>query len=250
MSAGIYRIVVRRQTGSELYYIGQSIDLERRQVDHLRHLRGGRHDNPRLQALFRKYGESSFLFEVLLICESSNLLIYEQSILDLYITYFCGAVVNILRECVASPKGMKRSDEARARMSAAKKGKPGRSWTPESRSKVSATKKGHAPARSAVEAAIVARSAKSVSAATREKMSAAQKGRRHSLESRAKMSAVRKVIYESPDARARLSLSLLGNRNGAGHKVSAAARQKMSVAAIRREARKRANVGALHEVVE
>lgn len=46
-------------------YIGQSKDFEKRKVDHLFRLRNNSHYNNYLQRAFNKYGEESFVFEVL-----------------------------------------------------------------------------------------------------------------------------------------------------------------------------------------
>jgi len=45
-------------------YIGQSQDIERRQKDHMRHLKHGNHDNPHLQNAWNKYGADNFRFVV------------------------------------------------------------------------------------------------------------------------------------------------------------------------------------------
>lgn len=44
-------------------YIGQTIDIFRRKRTHYDRLRGKRHDNPKLQASWNKYGEENFRFE-------------------------------------------------------------------------------------------------------------------------------------------------------------------------------------------
>jgi group I intron endonuclease len=238
MKAGIYRIIVRRPGKPDLYYVGQAIDFSRRDRDHMRHLRGKRHANQRLQALFEKYGADIFSFERLLICAPDTLQCYEQAVLDFYIATFGRRVLNICRECVSSSRGTKRSKQSRALMSAAKKGKPGRIWTPESCAKVSATKKGIPPSRKTIDAGIKARTGSTASLETRAKMSAKHTGRTDSDETKAKKSAARKNL--SAEARANLSTALLGNQNNLGKKHSPETRQKLSIAAKKREERKRA----------
>ena len=49
------------------YYIGQAIDLRRRELQHLREMAKQRHTNDRVQNCFNKYGVPSF--EVLEICD-------------------------------------------------------------------------------------------------------------------------------------------------------------------------------------
>jgi len=63
-------------------YIGSSIDLKNRCKQHFFNLRKGHHDNKHLQNAWNKYGESSFLVEILVRCEISNLLLKEQEYID------------------------------------------------------------------------------------------------------------------------------------------------------------------------
>ncbi len=51
-------------------YIGQSQDIERRQKDHMRHLKHGNHDNPHLQNAWNKYGADNFRFVVQEECDN------------------------------------------------------------------------------------------------------------------------------------------------------------------------------------
>ena len=61
MDGGIYEILC---TKNNSFYIGRTINFEKRKNDHLRDLRTGKHKNSRLQNCFSKYGESSFVFEL------------------------------------------------------------------------------------------------------------------------------------------------------------------------------------------
>lgn len=237
MTSGIYQIVVKRPGRSDLFYIGQATNLERREHDHKRHLRGRRHDNRRLQALHDKYGTHAISFDVILICAPAHLTEYEQAILDLRVALLGRRVLNICRECVASAFGTKRTAETKARQSAAKKGKPGRIWTEESREKLRRSKAGTKPSDAAIQAGIKTRTGSRASPETRMLMSKAQKGRKHSAETRAKMSAARKNL--SPETRAKLSAALQGNKNCLGRKYSTQSIQKMSLAALERERRAR-----------
>jgi group I intron endonuclease len=186
--SSIYRIVIVRPDGPDAFYIGQARDFSRRRSDHLRALRGARHANPRLQNLFNKHGEIAFRFEALLICAPVLATEYEQLVLDSYIARFGRDVINIRRECVISSAGVKFSDATRAKLSAAKKGKPGRRWTPEQKAKISATKKGVPRKPETIEAHRRAITGKTFSEETRRKMSLAWKGRTISAETRARMS--------------------------------------------------------------
>lgn len=74
-NAGVYQI---RALHSKEVYVGSSRNLEQRKHDHFRFLRYGKHKNPKLQNSYNKHGPENFVFEVLLICDPENCLIYEQ----------------------------------------------------------------------------------------------------------------------------------------------------------------------------
>ncbi len=81
---GIYRI---RNLVNGKIYIGSSLNLRRRKLVHFSCLRGGYHDNVRLQGSFNKHGGDSFVFEVLEVTNGlspSELLAVEQLFLDEY----------------------------------------------------------------------------------------------------------------------------------------------------------------------
>jgi group I intron endonuclease len=177
MSAGIYCVTVSRPGKPLLFYIGQAVDLARRQFDHARHLQARRHCNRRLQSLHDKYGSDAFRCEVLLVCSPEELTRYEQAVLDHYLATAGRRVLNIQRQCVVTPRGIRHTARSRANMSAAKKGKPGRLWTEESKAKLRLTKKGKMPSAATITAGIVARLGTRASAQTRAKMSASQRGR-------------------------------------------------------------------------
>jgi group I intron endonuclease len=69
-SAGIYRI---RNTVNDKVYIGQTSNLAARWRTHRHRLRAGTHDTAHLQAAWHKYGERSFVFEILQPCEVEDL---------------------------------------------------------------------------------------------------------------------------------------------------------------------------------
>lgn len=126
---GIYLITIMRSGKPRAFYIGQSIDISEREKCHLRALRAGRHDNKYMQNLYNKHGEASVSFSIVCECADSELTDFEQAILDEYIVqYGSSRVVNVMRECVKSHAGVKRSAETRRKMSEAQKG---RKKTPE-----------------------------------------------------------------------------------------------------------------------
>ena len=121
-----------------------------------------------------------------------------------------------------SAKGVIRSPEYRAKMSAAQKS---RIISPEARNR----KRIHSPETRAKMSAAAKKQI--TSPEKRAKLSAANKGRAPSPETRAKLAAVRKGRTHSPEARAKI---------GAAHKgriISPETRAKMSAAAIARQAK-------------
>lgn len=65
---GIYKITC---IGNGKIYIGQSTNIETRWKDHIRRLKTGKHDNQHLQNAFNKYGDKSFIFEVIEECDNN-----------------------------------------------------------------------------------------------------------------------------------------------------------------------------------
>jgi group I intron endonuclease len=76
---GIYRI--KNKTNEKCYY-GSSKNIEKRWKTHLNQLRNKKHINCILQNAWNKYGEDSFIFEIVEECELENLFDTEQKYLD------------------------------------------------------------------------------------------------------------------------------------------------------------------------
>lgn len=76
---GIYRIL--NSINGKSYY-GSSKEIEKRWARHKRELRSGTHINKILQRAWDKYGENSFVFEVVEECLEECLLSVEQKYLD------------------------------------------------------------------------------------------------------------------------------------------------------------------------
>jgi len=104
-NSGIYMIT---NVVNNKRYIGQSKNISNRKIHHFSRLRGNAHYNKYLQKAFNKYGENNFIFSVLLYCELFELTKYEQFFVD-----FFDPEYNILKNCVDSWSGVKRSKEAR-----------------------------------------------------------------------------------------------------------------------------------------
>jgi len=149
VASGIYQI--ENQVNGKRY-IGSAVDLRKRRQNHFSALHCGGHENQHLQRAFNKYGGDTFVFEVLEETEPKKLIIREQYYIDLLLPEY-----NI-SSIAGSPLGIRHTDEARANMSAARKGKHHSEAT---RRKISEANKG-----------------RPVSAETRKKISGTQRGSR------------------------------------------------------------------------
>lgn len=63
-------------------YVGSSVDVPKRVKAHFAELRRNKHHSQYLQHAWNKYGEDSFRWVFLLVCAKSELLIYEQELID------------------------------------------------------------------------------------------------------------------------------------------------------------------------
>lgn len=238
--SGIYQIIL---IGTHRSYIGQSVDIKARWRAHLRTLRRGTHHSPKLQRAWDKYGVNSFRFEILELCDS-DLTAREQH----YFTIL-GAKLNCA-PAAGSRFGVPQSAETKAGISAALKGHikseetrsrlssslTGRKLSPEHCQKISDLKSNTSQETRAKMSA--SRRGRRATPETREKMSRALKGRIFSAEHRAKLSASLKGRIFSPETRAKLGLA----NNTLGRKHSVQSRENMRLAALKREAQKKADI--------
>ena len=81
MSSGIYII---KNTQNNKVYVGSSVNVKNREYKHFWMLGRGVHDNPHLQKSYNKYGKSSFIFEVVEICDESKLIDKENYYISNY----------------------------------------------------------------------------------------------------------------------------------------------------------------------
>lgn len=72
---GIYAIVCSASWRS---YVGSSVDLKEREIEHFRLLRGNKHDNSQLQKDFNEFGESCFHWEILELIEDDRILLEKE----------------------------------------------------------------------------------------------------------------------------------------------------------------------------
>jgi len=114
-NCGIYKI---SNLISNKFYIGSSIDINRRWKEHKNDLKKNKHDNEYLQNSWNKYGEETFLFEIIeIVNDKNNLIIYEQKYLDdLKNNYKKDEYYNI---CLNAKNmlGFKHSNETKEKMS-------------------------------------------------------------------------------------------------------------------------------------
>ena len=75
----IYQI---KNSKNRKVYIGGTKDVERRFSYHKSRLKNGKHDNYHLQNAWNKYGEDSFVFLVIEICNEDNIAEREQHYID------------------------------------------------------------------------------------------------------------------------------------------------------------------------
>jgi len=66
MTSGIYII---KNVNNNKVYVGSSINIKNREYKHFWMLERGSHDNLHLQKSYNKHGKSSFVFEVIEICD-------------------------------------------------------------------------------------------------------------------------------------------------------------------------------------
>lgn len=128
--SGIYQIT-NKENGKA--YIGSAVNLRARWVKHRSELVRGVHHSRYLQNAWDKYGADAFECKLLLVCDKTNLLMYEQRCLDGFKPeYNCAPTAG---SCL----GVKQTDEFKARVSRQWKGV---SPSEETRRKISETLKG------------------------------------------------------------------------------------------------------------
>lgn len=199
---GVY--VIENTTNGHRY-VGSSNDIKKRRSKHKRMLRNGKHHSQYLQRAWNKYGEESFIFTPLILCDEENLFLYEQMCIDAlrseYNVAICAEAPMLGREC---------SEETKRKMSKAQSGENhhnfGKHHSEETKRKISealmgqqSPNKGKHHSEEAKRKMSEAKSGKNNywfgkhhSEETKQKTSEALKGRVVSEETRAKMSEAHK----------------------------------------------------------
>jgi group I intron endonuclease len=216
---GIYAI---RNTCTGTVYVGSSVNVGSRLSAHRTDLRRGRHDNIHLQRAFDRDGEHSFSFHPLAYIEVADLRDTEQRLLDRLVgTRGC---YNIGRDACASTRGLKMRPEVCARMSAAKRGKPGHPCSAEARAKISLANRGrpsvwkgkNLPLETRIKISAAGKG-KSISEKQKDKLRQANLGKRASASTRAKMSEMRRGRKRppfSPEWRSNMAAAKRGKATG------------------------------------
>jgi len=102
---GVYQL---RNLEDNSVYIGQTVNFQKRKNRHFSDLKRNDHPNNYLQHAYNKFGKDSFVFEILLFCESFELTRYEQ-----FFVNNADNKYNLLIDCVDSSIGYKWSMESR-----------------------------------------------------------------------------------------------------------------------------------------
>ncbi|MBP2638445.1 MAG: hypothetical protein H6Q72_4352 [Firmicutes bacterium] len=84
MSSYIYKIFCVK---NKHFYVGRTVNFEKRKNDHLRELRTNTHKNQRLQNCYNKYGEESLIFDVITVVDKDQQVAVEQMYINAYIDH-------------------------------------------------------------------------------------------------------------------------------------------------------------------
>ncbi len=174
-NCGVYEIV---NLHNDKRYVGSSKDLKAREYRHF----SGSQSNPHMQYAMKKYGKEKFVFKVLEYVREDDLLKVEQFYIDTLNPEY-----NICR-VAGNRLGVPMSDEAKAKISEALKG---RATSLETREKLRKANTGKRPTPETLEKLVASHLGKKLPEEQRQKISAGNKGKKHSDQSKAKMSAGR-----------------------------------------------------------
>lgn len=114
LESGVYKI--QSISHPERCYIGSAVKFKRRKRDHFYKLSKNKHDSPKLQNHYNKYGKDDLVFSVLIECPREKVVIKEQCFMNIYKPWF-----NISPTATSS-QGIRRSDEFRRKVSEIKSG--------------------------------------------------------------------------------------------------------------------------------
>lgn len=219
--SGIY-VIQNRVSGKR--YIGSTVNFKKRWESHFNALNRQVHNNRHLQHAWNLRGKDAFSFTPLLLCSADDLFWFEQRAIDVYIGTFGRRNLYNLSPTASGVRGIRLTKEHRRKLAEAGKGRlhsaetkakmrlaalgnqrnAGRKPSDEHRANLSAALKGR-------------------KVTWGDKISAGQKGRVFPSEHRAKLSAASKRQKWSDERRESQSQRMtgnkigLGNKNGVGH---------------------------------
>lgn len=138
MASGIYAI---ENLKSGRRYVGSACCLKRRAKEHFRYLSRGKHHSSYLQRSYNAHGGENFVFRHILYCAPSDLIMYEQIVMDAFQPEYNVAPV------AGSMLGYTHTDETRGKLRAARARNgfspmKGRAHTAEAKRQISVKKKG------------------------------------------------------------------------------------------------------------
>ncbi len=224
MHCGIYQIL---NIKNGKFYIGGTVNFKRRWLDHKKRLRSNKHHSPHLQAAWNLYGEESFEFKIVLICDKDDLDMYEQSFLDFYKPWDNEIGYNV-QISVQSHRGMSPSKETREKLSKALKG---RYFSPETRQKLSDAAKGRKKTPEQIEKQRKAVTGRKATDEERAKMSIAQSGKVLSEETKQKIGNSNRGKVRTEEQKEKLRTARLGKEPwNKGLKTSDEVKKKQSLA--------------------
>lgn len=197
--AGIYTIT----TPSGKFYVGSASNFSERFRVHRHRLRSGKHHCLPLQNAFHKYDLDGLKFEILLVCDKKDLLMYEQRAIDTLNPQYNACRV------AGNRAGHTPSIETRKKTSASLKGKMlGVPQSEEHRVNNSEARRGIVFSDTHLANLKATRQNQKrppTSDEQKAKISAANKGRTRTAEVRARISAGNKGKVISPEVRAKIS---------------------------------------------
>lgn len=205
--SGIYKI--QSKIKPERIYIGSAINIGKRWVMHLSHLRRNIHHSKKLQRHFNKYGEVDFDFVILLGCDKEDLIKTEQYFIDSYKPYFNNC------QFAYSKLGQKASDETKKKISESNKGKHSFKHSDEWNRNNSESRKGKPAWNKGIKG-------NRLSEETKKKMSESRIGHVISEETRLKISKANKGYKNTPEQKEAQSKRQLGKKRGPRNKIKIA----------------------------
>lgn len=189
MNTGVY--VIENIASGKKYVGSAARSFASRWNKHRHDLRKGTHKNSHLQRAWDAYGEESFKFRVVKRTTPDEAVSYEQAFIDLY--QACDRTRGYNNAPIAgSNLGIKVSAETRAKLSAANIGKKRGPHLPETIAKMTGQKRSEETKARISAAASSWQKGRKLSPETRAKMSSWQKGRKLTAEHCANLSAAKR----------------------------------------------------------